>query len=329
MMEKHIPFLTPDQMQGLLGAIERITEAPREFNPECQSADPTDVVRLLTSKPWRRTSVNDETATDIQAKVAHAMATAQPIRLAVPFGGYKSWRARTFPHIDWAEVFWLDYLYRYSRRLVEVYKPGVEISLSYTGGILSWMNDLPPNTAEVYQQELSGLLQIMSRGGVQFALEDHSLAYGGPEEVITKLERQAREGPMPGEKERMSAARNLFPRLGQTHWSPDDIAVEQSARRCSAMLALDQRRKFNKFGPRIQITHIRGAGLSLHLGSTRSSVAQPWVMSGYLEWDTAKSEWIERLANTDTWPKGTDDVVIEHSLGATFATLQAIPVLCQ
>lgn len=293
----------------------------------CQSHDIDELMRTVLAKPWRRTSVDNETEADIRKKVTSAVRQSEPIRFALPFGGYKGWRARSFPHIDWAEVFWLEYLFKFGTRIAGIYSPGVEIALSYTGGILTWMNNLPLDAVKVYQNELSRLLLLMSSSGVRFLMEDHSQHYGNADSLIAFLEERAAGLPMPTLQERSSAARNLYPLHGQASWTPDDPEVVQAARRCSAMLALDHRRNFNKFGPRIQITHIRGASLSLHLGSTRSSVAQPWVTSGYLEWDSAKSTWIERLANTDTWPADVQDIHLNHPLAELFPTLQSVPVL--
>lgn len=293
----------------------------------CQSRDIDEIMRTILAKPWRRTSVDIETEADVRRKVTSAIRESEPIRFALPFGGYKGWRARSFPHIDWAEVFWLEYLFKFGTRIAGIYSPGVEITLSYTGGILTWMNNLPPGTADLYQDELSRLLPLMSGSGVRFLMEDHSRLYGDADSLITFLEERADSLPMPTLQERSSAARNLYPCHGQDIWTPDDPEVVQAARRCSAMLALDHRRNFNKFGPRIQITHIRGASLSLHLGSTRSSVAQPWVTSGYLEWDSAKSDWIERLANTDNWPTDAQEMCLEHPLAELFPTLHSVPIL--
>ena len=70
-----------------------------------------------------------------------------------------------------------------------------------------------------------------------------------------------------------SAARN-----GDGHIEPADAAL-----RCEALEILPARRAFNKYGEHIQLTHIRGSSLSVHIGSCRSSVVQPWVGVGVLD----------------------------------------------
>jgi hypothetical protein len=91
-------------------------------------------------------------------------------------------------------------------------------------------------------------------------------------------------------------------------------------------MGLESRRAFNKFGPRLQLTHVRGADLSLHIGSCRSAVAQPWVSSGFLQWCPDRGTWIERLATgRAAWDPRTV-VRVDHPLLEVSPPLRSLPL---
>jgi hypothetical protein len=92
-------------------------------------------------------------------------------------------------------------------------------------------------------------------------------------------------------------------------------------------MALEERRAFNKFGPRIQLSHLRGAALALHIGSCRSAVAQPWVSQGYLQWRSDRQTWIERLATASALPPALHALPVHHALGAMSPALARLPLL--
>lgn len=319
--------LTNKQYDRLVDTIGDATKCSREGIFAGKKADASEIVRLITAKPWRRTSVDEASLEDIKKKVTLCMSNDLPLEFALPFGGYKGWRCKDFPHVDWAEVFWLDYLSQFAGRIAEVYQPGVRVTLSYTSGVIEWMNQIPEEFTQTYLKELSSLLIVKSSNEVTFALEDHSIQYGGASNVIALLEERVETGSYPDEVALASAARNLFPGCGNAARIPDVQDTELAARRCAAMMSLEARRAFNKFGPRVQLTHIRGGALSLHIGSTRSSVAQPWVSSGYLCWDASRDEWIPRLANRDSWPQQVHDIDLGESWLSPYTALRTVPVV--
>lgn len=121
------------------------------------------------------------------------------------------------------------------------------------------------------------LANHMSGDGIVFRLLDLSELTGGPfrtlTEVRTRYERLRLANHAVSGQKLHSAARNCA--------TPDD--AYDAALRCEAMEMLPARRSFNKFGEHIQLTHVRGASLSMHIGSCRSSVVQPWVGFGLFE----------------------------------------------
>jgi hypothetical protein len=310
------------QAARLTQRIACLTEAPPPLAQNSRShgaGREQKLLELILSRPWRRSSVDAQTCADIKAKLHRAISMDLPIEFSLPFGGYKSWRQPSFPHVDWAEVFWLDYLSRYAQRLCEFHPPGVHLSFTHTAGVLEWINGVTPAQESTYLGEFSQLLARRSTSSVRFGLVDHALAYGGSEAVLKLLEEREPSLPMPHPGELASARRNLR-RTGPRPLSdaedaqPHEEQVIRAARRCAALLTLERRRDFNKYGPRIQITHIRGPSLALHLGSCRSACAQPWVATGFLEWRASEQNWIECLSTDPLSLHSLLELPIEHPL---------------
>ncbi|WP_371347440.1 hypothetical protein [Ancylobacter sp. IITR112] len=277
----------------------------------------------IAARAWRRSGVDAETAADIRAKAAAAIAAGVPLGFAVPFGGYKGPRQPAAPHIDWAELFWIAHLRAYAETLAALHAPGVVISLSYFHGVLGGINRLPQSDQDRYIQGLRALLAHYSDARIRFELIDLSALFGGPAGAVAAIERRydelRRSGAEPPGPALRSAARNVM------HDHASEAVIREAALRCLAMESLEERRRFNKFGPRIQITHIRGASLSLHLGSCATSIHQPWVGTGVLEGDGAGG-WRPRIVNGGAIQPGAW-VEVAHKLQGLSPALGRIGLL--
>ncbi|WP_018387470.1 hypothetical protein [Ancylobacter sp. FA202] len=284
---------------GIRAVIARLTQRPTGGLP-VEPAAPERLAALICAKPWRRSRVDAATGSDIRAKVTAARAAGAPIEFAVPFGGYKGALQPSAPHPDWAELFWIGYLRRYAESFAAAHPAGVLFSLSYFHGVLGAINGLPLGDQDAYIAGLRPLLAYFSDARIGFRLVDLSEHFGGAAEAAAAIERRFQDrraaieaGGVPA-LALQSAARNLLRRPGDP--APAQPEIVASALRCVAMESLEERRRFNKFSTRIQITHIRGAALALHLGSCATSVMQPWVGTGVLEGDGAGG-WRPRILN--------------------------------
>ena len=334
-----VEFLSEKQRHALISKINPFFDGDKNHFIANQKVCLDQLVRITVARPWRRSAVDPATLIDIKSKVCKAVSGNRPIEFSVPFGGYKSWRLASAPHLDWAEVFWIDYLTQFSKRIEAVYPLGVIISFTYFSGLMEWVNNLPHHVQNIYIAELKSLLALRSTRTLQLHLVDHTQAYGGSDVVIKLLEERMARMPVPSAEDLLSAKRNLMPDAnfyasqGLSFASEEyrfasqelsSVAIEQAARRCLAMMSLELRRDFNKFGPRIQLTHIRGPSLSLHIGSCRSAVAQPWVSTGYLVWDSTSECWIEKLATHTLQLKETQRIAVQNNLQDVFPKLDCI-----
>lgn len=238
------------------------------------------LIQTIIRKPYRRTAVDQSTLQDITIKVNAARKKCESLSFSVPFGGYKHSDLPCSPHLNWAEVFWLDYLRSYAEPIVKLHPPGVVFSLSYMSGVLAFINNYPAAYQTLYIAELQRLCSLASCSSIRFEIVDIADFYGGPEKALEAVERRYQSFMMhwpvssDAKKHKLaSAARNI------TSTDPDDICT--AAMRCDAMESLEQRRRFNKYGHHIQLSHLRSS-LSLHIGSASGTVVQPWVGVGIL-----------------------------------------------
>lgn len=251
------------------------------------------LVQAIVRRPYRRTAVDESTLQDIATKASLAQEQWKPLKFSVPFGGYKHINLPYSPHLNWAEVFWLDYLRSYAEPIAKLHPPGIVFSLSYMSGVLSFINGYSAAYQTLYIEELRRLCSLVSCGNICFELVDIADFYGGVQEALEAVEHryQSFEVHWPVSKEAeahklASAARNIT--------STDSEEIRAAAMRCDAMESLEYRRNFNKYGVHIQLSNMRGS-LSLHIGSTPGTVVQPWVGVGVLLQGKAKiissSQW--------------------------------------
>jgi hypothetical protein len=319
--------LSPAQGNALEATMARLTSPPQDPPIPINPATAEAIVQCIAARPWRRSSVDRATAADLATKVNRAVAAGEPIEFSLPFGGYRGWHLPSAPDLDWAEVFWIDYLRSFAERIAAMHPAGVRISLSYVGGVMGWVNQLPEEAQTRYIHGLEQLLQMRSTPRLGFELVDHAEAEGGRAAVLALLQARESAQPPPSQAELDRARRNLVwgdaCREGET---PPEALVLQSARRCAVLMELESRRAFNKFGPRLQLSHGRGANLSLPIGSCRSAVAQPWVSLGFLQWCPRQGEWIERLATGKAAWEKRSVVSVEHPLAKISPALRCLPL---
>ena len=291
---------------------------------------PAQIVTAITRGYWRRSTVDPGTAADITAKVTDRVGAQAPIEFSVPFGGYKGSDLPWAPDLNWAEVMWLGHLRSYAVTVAELHPPGVVLSMTYYSHALDLVNNLPLEDQQHYIAQLVQLAKQFSDDTVRFDVVDLVGQHGGAQRFRAEFVAAvaAASNLVPTDAHLRSASRNLV-RRGVVDYSELDpqawqARVRAAAQACVAMESLPPRRRFNKTGHRVQIGHIRGPQLSLHLGSTRTSSMQPWVAAGYLR--THRDGLIEHLSRRVLPAVG---VPVVHELGWISPQLLTVPVLTE
>lgn len=303
--------------------------------PTASCSDVPEVDQLcqrITSGKWRRSTVDAETSTDIRQKVQRQFVDGQPIEFSLPFGGYKSWRQSSFPHLNWADVMWAAHIRRYAAHIAQGYPGGVVVSFTYYSAALDIVNNLRLSDQTVYIDELDALLADLSTSDVHLRLVDLVSQHKDVEtfraELLARRDELIDSRYQPTSEQSASALRNLVlsGERDLRQLSPDELLeeAESSAVSCLAMESLPQRRDFNKFSHRIQLGHIRGPALTVHLGSTRVSTLQPWVGVGYLA-RHSKQPYIETIASSLPATEAIEVVGIPAAWGPALTTIPVEP----
>jgi hypothetical protein len=108
------------------------------------------IIKFLMSKKFRKYSTNPEYLDHIRSAIRLNIAKNEPIKLTLVFGGYKLWRLKESPEVDWAELFSLIYYTNWLKPICSIYKPGVWFDFYSDDVILEIMDNVPKKDTEQY-----------------------------------------------------------------------------------------------------------------------------------------------------------------------------------
>lgn len=120
-----------------------------------------EIFRLLMSKKFRKYSVNPEYLDHIRLAIGASINNNEPIKLTLVFGGYKLWRFKESPEVDWAELFSLIYYSNWLMPITSIYKPGVWFDFYSDDVILEIMDNISKEDSERYNQSFNRLLDFI------------------------------------------------------------------------------------------------------------------------------------------------------------------------
>lgn len=297
-----------------------------------------EIVRAISSKGWRRSSLDPHSTSDLHDKVLAAAAAGTRLEFSVPFGGYKGWQTRHSPHLNWADIFCLAYLRTNGLRIAAAHRPGVAFRFSYCSGVLDLVSNYPTAWQDTYIREMKRVMGAFSDAAVEFSVVDIAELCGGPHAARDEILRNLHDHEAlwltdsDDTAHRIaSASRNLVPRGVEdlSPLTPDEWQqrVRQSAALCEALDSLQARRQYNKYSSRIQLVFIRGPVPSVHVGSCRSSSLHPWIAEGVVDLRDGGSTAIESMLGPTAGPSANlewREVRHEISLDPVFADLPGL-----
>ncbi|MDR3572069.1 MAG: hypothetical protein P4L81_07875 [Candidatus Pacebacteria bacterium] len=286
--------LFPDQNRRALAFL-----ADQWFIEPVAGASPSElpdrIFKAATSGKWRRSALDPVSYEDTLRKIATAHAERKRLEFTLPFGGYKGRAVASCPHINWAEVFALNFLRRYALFVSREYTGGVLITLSYASSIMDLVNNMPLSRQTTYVSELSRLCVLFSDHDIKFQLYDVASAFPTAEDFRTAVRENfervkhtwtAMDGYLL-EKRLNSARRNLIidgvEDLSNVSGDAFDEKVRDSAMFCEALDSLTERRRFNKYSHRVQLVNVRGPSPAIHLASCDTSANHFGVGTGAVE----------------------------------------------
>ena len=96
-------------------------------------------------------------------KVDNILDSRLPFIFCFCFGGYKHFWTPTYPEPDWAEIFTMKYLMEYVLPIARTYDYGVNIELESEEVALSYMNNVPQEGLDRYNEIFRDLVSYVNR----------------------------------------------------------------------------------------------------------------------------------------------------------------------
>ncbi|WP_144083245.1 hypothetical protein [Rhizobium leguminosarum] len=253
------------------------------------------VTQRLLSKNFRGSSLDSLVAQRVLAVVSHAIREDVPLRLFIPFGGYKSPASREYPEASWAEVFAIAGMCELISPICRIHAPGVVIEFSSDEAVVPLFMGADEAVLNRYRSRFDHILSVVAAGQHRNLKLKQSLLRDDYD--IDGLSRRIRElgkalesrwfsNLSSDEKTRLlgAAERNCFAAL------PMDLedrmrVLTRSVCQHQAYLEIDNvERGTILFAPTtIPIALRRGLDGWLHLGSNRRSAVQFWIGAGVLD----------------------------------------------
>ncbi len=96
-------------------------------------------------------------------KVDNILKLNLPFIYCFCFGGYKHFWSPTYPEPDWAEIFTMKYLMEYILPIANEYKHGTTIEFESEEVALSYMNNVPQEGLDKYNQVFKKLITYINK----------------------------------------------------------------------------------------------------------------------------------------------------------------------
>lgn len=253
------------------------------------------IVRRLLAKKFRKSPLSSRLISRVAQTVSHCLGTDAPLRIFVPFGGYKSPASPEFPWAGWAELFAVAGLSALVAPICEFHAAGAVVEFSSDEMIVPRLTGAQRPVLDVYKTDFDRVLSI-ARPYLppnlclrQSFLSD---AYDAAEltAMISSLGRRLEEEWFPClpryHQERLlrSAARNDF-RATRADSPASGGELRRAVCEHQAFLQVDDDCRSSTFSDKCTIPVALRRGLAdwLHLGSNHRSATQFWIGFGVVD----------------------------------------------
>ena len=255
------------------------------------------IYAALTRKKFRKWKIDESSQKRVREAVGLNVAAGQPIKFVFPFGGYKLWRLRSAPEVDWAEFFTLAYYIQYLSPIVTAYKPGVDLCFSSDDIIIYRMDNIAEADTDRYYSSFRKLIGCFTSSlPDNFRLSITRIGDLYPDkgvfekELAVNIEKQqaAYDSMDPIRKEKMLKTSRLNINFtGAEDWVSLSLAQQEEKVKMGVMYhdaygKVSRRVEFVRGKDKIVLftTPIPDA---IALGTTNNSVTKFWTGSGILE----------------------------------------------
>lgn len=138
--------------------------SPSSSDQKAFKRDHADYIfRKLYRKKYRRKQMGEESKKALLVKVNNTVDNNQPIKLVIPFGGYKHFWNPSHPEPDWAELFHFRYITDLVAPILALYEPGVSVEYVSEDLIVPRMDNYPDEAIEAYMSKFKEILAWYQR----------------------------------------------------------------------------------------------------------------------------------------------------------------------
>lgn len=270
--------------EHILQELEKLKELnPREI-PKENLCD--EIYRLVMSKKFRKYSVNPEYQDHIRSAIKLNLDKNEPIKFTLAFGGYKLWRLKESPLVDWAELFSLIYYVNWVKPIAEIYKPGIWFDFFSDDVVVPLIDNIPEEDLKTYRRSFLELLDFVKPylpKNIKITFNRVGDQYRSFEEFKNELDEKLiiiKENFLPLTAEQM-ATLDLNVKITEEQ-KRDPKWHEKVQMLHDAYAGISKRRPYYRNPEKIMV--VPSAMINtLPVGTTKTSIAKFWVGAGALK----------------------------------------------
>jgi len=256
-----------------------------------------EIKKILYSKKFRKWKVDEVTEARTVKVIDLAMEGNKPLEVIYPQGGYKLWRFKSFPEVDWAEFFNISYVIEYLFPIAEIYKPGIKLYYYMHSLVPELHDNLKTEDINAYLESFENLLKEFRKTlPKNFSIEISKDAdfYKSREHYFDTLNsylEQAKkdfEAMSEFDKNRYFNMSKLNLKLDGkedlTKLSESELKerILKGAYYEKALSYLEEPKVFTKAEDKILLFNKAGNGF-ISIGTNKTSIAKYWVGTGIIE----------------------------------------------
>lgn len=283
--------MTPQEyIQSELEKLKAPIDVPRS---QTQDELVDSILKLLTSKKFRKYALSEEYAKHVKDSIAACVAANEPIKIVFFGGCYKLWRLDEFPEADWAELFAYMYFTRWLKPICEIYEPGVSFDFLLDDYIVPRLNNISEADVKAYRVSRDMILNFIK------SYQPHNLTmthtsegslFKSRKEYEDSLERAIKQltDSLPGGLPELNEAEAASVELN-TKATPEQLADPKWREKVELLHSAYYmaRNETGYYAPEthkiIAFTQPFAPGKPLAVGSTKDTVAKYWVGVGALK----------------------------------------------
>ncbi|HUC31579.1 MAG TPA: hypothetical protein VMR99_02755 [Candidatus Paceibacterota bacterium] len=248
----------------------------------------TFISKTILSKKFRKWSVDADFLVSLDCATRINIERNEPIKFAMPFGGYKLWSLEEAPEVDWAELFTLMYYTEWLKPILDNYPPGAWFDFSSDDIIVERIDNISKAETDSYKKSFDDLIEFMKQylpKNMQFTFTQVGSRYTHEEfeadlhEKMEVIKKSLGGMPEVSEAEKKMIDLNARPREGEDRsyaWYQNNKLTHD------AYMTVSKRRPYYRTEDKL-LAFTKRLPNGVAIGTTKTSIAKFWVGVGVLK----------------------------------------------